>query len=212
MGGHALTDAGATEVGILDALTGRKKILTYEIIFRQGDDRVGIRVVPLVPEVQGPDYVRLWACYHAKIMYNLGFPRNTSSVVALELLRKIFNSDVDAGTDCFARAEVDDVIQYASAVNFSGTTFTGEFYAKGSMHRFIQTHFPLGISEQQVVYSSLALLQYGIGVNRDDPAVLKVLSGTAQNMIEFYNAGAGGDLRSMAEIPTVAYLRAIGLA
>ena len=32
------------------------------IIFDADDSRVGINVTPLVPEVQGPDYVRLWAC------------------------------------------------------------------------------------------------------------------------------------------------------
>ncbi|MFQ5691381.1 MAG: hypothetical protein ACE5HQ_14065, partial [Gemmatimonadota bacterium] len=112
-------------------------------------------------------------------------------VMALHLLKKVFECDVDAESDCFARAEVDDVIRFASPVSFSGTTLTGEFYGKGSVNRLLHTHFPLNTSEQQLVYSSLALAQYAITANRRDPEVLAVLCATARNMLALYESGVG---------------------
>ncbi len=198
-------------MGFLEALTGRTKVLRYRIVFGPGNV-VGVHVEPCVPEIPGPDYIRLWASYEAKIIFNLGFPGNLSATMALGSVAKVADEAIAADTDCFERADLADVMTFTPEVPAFGTTFTGEFYAKGSLERTIKTHFPLRITEQQVVYSGLALLQYAINTNRDDDETLDVLTKTARNFVALYEAGMGGGLQSVVQIPTLAYMQAIGVA
>ena len=125
---------------------------------------------------------------------------------------KVAETSIAGDTQCFERADLADVIRYAHEVPSSGTTFTGEFYAKGSLERTIKTHFPLRLTEQQVVYSGLALMQYAILMNRKDAETLDVLANTARNFVGLYESGMGGDLQSVVQIPTLAYMQAIGVA
>lgn len=199
-------------MGFLDALAGRKKVLTYEIVFG-GSNEVGVTVRPLVPVVPEVDYVRLWACYEAKIIYNLGYPDNISAQMALGSVAKVVQRDVDATTDCFQRAGVDDVMKFApQAPRAGGVKFTGEFYAKGALERMIQTHFPRELTEQQVVYSGLALMQYAVWMNRGDAESLEVLTKTARHFVALYESGMGAGAAAAFQIPTLAYMKAIGVA
>jgi len=203
-------------MGLLDWLTGREKnltyekVLTYEIVFGDSKD-VGVAVRPLVAWLPEVAYVQLWACYEAKIIYNLGYPDNMSALMALGAVASIVQRDVDATTDCFQRAGLDDVMTFTPQAPRAGVlTFTGEFYAKGSFERMIQTHFPKDFSEQQVVYSGLALMQYAVWMNRGNVESLDVLTKTARHMVAFYESGVGGDVVAAFQIPTLAYMKAIG--
>ena len=197
-------------MGILDALAGRTKVLRYRIVFG-ADNTVGVHIEPYVPEIPTPNYVRLWVSYEAKIIFNLGFPNNLSAMMALDSVGKVSEIDITAETDCFERADFADVIRFVDQVPTSGTTFTGEFYAKGSLDRTIKTHFPTRSTEQQVVYSGLALMQYAILMNRSDAEALDVLTKTARNFVILYESNMGGGIQSVAQIPTLAYMQAIGL-
>jgi hypothetical protein len=198
-------------MGILEALTGRTRVLRYRIVFGAGNI-VGVHIQPCVPQIPGPDYVRLWASYEAKIIFNLGFPGNLSATMALGSVAKVADKAITADTDCFERADLADVIQFAHELPTSGTTLTGEFYAKGSLERTIKTHFPMQMTEQQVVYSGLALMQYAISINRSDEEKLDVLTKTARNFVALYESGMGGGVQSVVQIPTLAYMQAIGVA
>ncbi|MFQ5662353.1 MAG: hypothetical protein ACE5HL_00775 [Terriglobia bacterium] len=198
-------------MGILEALTGRTKVLRYRIVFG-ADKIVGVHVEPCVPQIPGPEYIRLWASYEAKTIFNLGFPGNLSATMALGSVAKVADKAITADTDCFQRAHLADAIQFAHKVPTSGTTFTGELYAKGSLERTIKTHFPMRITEQQVVYSGLALMQYAISINRTDDETLDVLTKTARNFLALYESGMGGGVESVVQIPTLAYMQAIGVA
>ena len=57
-------------MSLLQALLGRKKVLSFEILFNSTGE-VGVSVKPHVLSVPGPEYVRLWASYEAKMLYNL---------------------------------------------------------------------------------------------------------------------------------------------
>ena len=63
------------EMGILEALTNRRRVLRYRIVFGAGNI-VGVHIQPYVPKIPGSDYIRLWASHEAKMIYNLGFPGN----------------------------------------------------------------------------------------------------------------------------------------
>jgi len=198
-------------MGFLETLSGRKKVLSFEIIF---DDKnnVGVNVNKNVPVVPTPDYIRLWACYEAKMIYNLGYPNNISATMAIGAMAKIVKIDINENTDCFQKANLDDVIRYIPNISKGNIKFTGEFYAKGSIERTIKTWLPLRVTEQQAVYSALALMQYAISIARDDKECLDVFTKTARNMIKLYESGMGVGIASIVQVPTLAYMQAIGVA
>lgn len=198
-------------MGFLETLSGRQKILSFEIIF---DDygKVGVTVNKNVPMIATPDYIRLWACYEAKMVYNLGYPSNTSANIAISALKIIVENDIREDTDCFQKAEFDDVIQYTSSTIKGNIKFSGEFYAKGSFERNIKTWLPSKGTEQQAVFSTLALMQYAISMTRNDKECLEVFTKITRNMIKLYESGAGVGMSSIVQIPTLAYMQAIGLA
>ena len=196
-------------MGLLNFLTG-KKILSYKIIFDQ-NNKVAVNIKKEVPTVPTPEYIRLWAFYQAKIIYNLGYPNNLSANMSLESLFKIVEEDIDSNTDCFKRANLDDVVQYSDRFISLITKYDGEFFAKGSVNRSINTHFPMQSSEQEVVYSGIALMQYCINMNKNDKNVLDVITKTARNLyLMFYEAGIGSGISNIDQISQTAYLDAIG--
>lgn len=196
-------------MGLLEALSGRKKILTYELAFGDAGE-VGVRVTPQLAEVPRPEDIRLWAFYQAKIIYNLGYPDSVSATIALGSVAKVVQFDIQPDTDCFERANLSDVARFVHGLPLGGVRFTGEFYAKGAIERVIQTHFPLRATEQQVVYSGLALLQHAVSVNRADPESLAVLTRTGRNFLSLYESGFARGITALVEVPTLAYLQAIG--
>jgi hypothetical protein len=198
-------------MGILENLLGRTKILRYQVAFGS-NKTVGVNIEPCVPEILGPEYIHLWASYEAKIIFNLGFPNNLSAMMALGTISKVAEKKIGADTDCFERADLTDVIRFSNEIPKKEINFTGEFYAKGSLERLIKTHFPVQGTEQQVVYSGLALMQYAINMNMNDSETLDVLTKTAQNFVALYESGMGGSLQSVIQIPTLAYMQAIGVA
>ena len=125
-------------MGFFETLSGRKKVLSFEIIF-DNNNNVGVNVNKNVPVVPTPDYIRLWACYEAKMIYNLGYPNNISADMAIGAMAKIVKIDINENTDCFQKANLDDVIRYTPNISKGNIKFTGEFYAKGSIERSIKT-------------------------------------------------------------------------
>ena len=81
---------------------------------------------------------------------------------------------------------------------------------KGSVNRSIKTHFPMQSTEQEVVYSGIALMQYCININKDDKYTLNILTKTARNFLTLYEAGMGNGISAIVQIPQAAYLNAIG--
>ena len=184
--------------------------MEYEIVF-DSNNNVGVNIFTLVPDIPGPDYIRLWASYQAKLIYSLGFPKNVSAMMALGSVGKVAESKINAKTNCFKLAKVDDVVTYITDAPANGIKFTGEFYAKGSFDRMIQTHFPHNGTEQQLVFSGLALMQYAININSKDKEVLEALNNTAINFVNLYQGGMGEGISAISEIPKYAYMKAIGL-
>jgi hypothetical protein len=201
-------------MGFFETLNGWKKILSFEIIFDE-NDKVNVKVHKNVPIIKEPDYIRLWACYEAKMIYNLGFPSNLSSMMTVGFITKIAENGISANTECFKEVNVDDVIQFDPNVIKGNTKFTGEFYARGPLDRSIKTWLPLKGTEQQIVYSGLALMQYTISIIRDDKELqvmeFDIFTKTAKNMAELYKSGMRMGITSTVKIPTLAYWRAVGI-
>ena len=198
-------------MGFLETLSGRIKVLSFEIIF-DDNNNVGVNVIKNVSVVSTPDYLRLWACYEAKMIYNLGYPHNQSANIAINTMSKIVESDINENTNCFQKADFDDVIRYSPNVLKGNIKFTGEFYAKGSFERNVKTWLPEGCTEQQIVFSTLALMQYVISMVINDNECIDVFTKTVRNMINLYKSGAGVGMASIVQVPTVAYMQAISLA
>jgi len=196
-------------MGLFNFFTG-KKILSYKILFDY-NNKVAVNTKKEVSTVPTPEYIRLWAFYQAKIIYNLGYPNNLSATMSLESLFKIVEEDIDSNTDCFKRANLDDLMQFSNRFISPTTQFDGEFFAKDSINRSIKTRFPMQSSEQKVVYSGIALMQYCINMNKNDKNVLDVITKTARNLfLLFYEVGMGSEIFDIVKIPQTAYLEAIG--
>lgn len=199
-----------SRMGLIETLTGKTKLLEFKIIFDENDN-VGVIEQSILPNIQSPDYIRLWASYQAKMIYNLGFPNNTSSIMAIEALSKIVENDIEENTNCFLETDFDDVIQYLPNLERGIVTFRGEFYSIGKTKRSVKTWLPNNGTEQQAVYSALALMQYSISTLYDQRDVLEVFTKTVRNMIELYNTNKGVGLASVLQVPNFAYLKAIGV-
>ncbi|MEO8399661.1 MAG: hypothetical protein ABI550_07585 [Ignavibacteriaceae bacterium] len=197
-------------MGFLETLTGKSKVLSFEIIFDENNN-VGVKVKKIVSKIPTPDYIRLWACYEAKMIYNLGYPNNLSAIMAIEALSKIVESNIKKNTDCFYEADLDDVIQFLPNITQGHIKFSGEFYAKGTLDRSIKTWLPIGGTEQQAVYSALALMQYSIAITSEDKECLEIFTKTVRNMIELYKSEMGKGVNSTVQVPKFAYLKAIGI-
>ena len=196
-------------MGLFNIFTS-KKILSYKIFFDQ-DNKVAVNIKKEASTVPTPEYIRLWAFYQAKIIYNLGYPNNISAMEPLVLLSKIVEKKITSKTDCFKRASLDDVVQYSDGyISPTLAKIDGEFFAKGSVNRFIKTHFPMQISENEVVYSGIALMQYCINMNKNDKYALDVFTNTVRNFLELYKFGMGNGISDIVKIPQTAYLEAIG--
>jgi len=197
-------------MGFFETISGRKKVLSFEIIF-DDNNNVGVNVTRNVSVIPTPDYIRLWASYEAKMIYNLGYPNNVSANMAIGAMAKVVESDINETTDCFQKANIDDVVHYTPDIKRGNIKFTAEFYAKGSIERTIKTWLPARGTEQQGVYSTLALMQYAISMTRDDNECLNVFTKTARNMIILYESGMGVGVVSIVQVPTLAYMQAIGV-
>ena len=196
-------------MGFLGALTGKTKILSFEILF-DSDNNIIVNITKEVPTVQLPDYIRLWAHYQSKIIYNLGFPRNVSANISLGAISKIVEIQFDENVDCFKRAQLNDVAQYTDKISAITKKYHGEFFGKGATTRFIKTYTPSDGTEQEVVYSAIALMQYCINKIKHDPEMLDTFYDTNINMVAIYSAGHGGNIGDVTGIPHTAYMEAIG--
>ena len=196
-------------MGFLEALTGKTKILSFEILIDSDNNSI-VNITEDVPTVQLPDYIRLWAHYQSKIIYNLGFPGNVSANIALGAISKIAGEKFDENVDCFNRAQLDDVAKYTDKISAITKRYYGEFFGKGAMRRFIKTHLPINGTEQEIVYSAIALMQYCIDKIKHDPETLAIFYDIILNMVAIYNAGHGGSISDVTGIPYSAYMEAIG--
>ena len=183
------------------------QILAYEIRFG-GDRQVGVAIPTSSNELTPSEFIRLWAGYSAVILFNLGFPEQITSQLALRLIAKVAESPIEADTYCFDVADVDDVIHFDADLAPGGTTLTGKLLDLGDSQRGLLTDFPSTVTEQQVVFGSLALMQYAILQNRADQRALDVLGATASGMVRMYEDGLGDDLPGITVIPNRAYLDA----
>ena len=196
-------------MGFLEVLTGKIKILSFEILIDSANN-ITVNITEEVPTVQLPDYIRLWAHYQSKIIYNLGFPRNVSANISLGAISKIVETQFDDNVDCFKRAQLNDVAQYTDKISAITKRYHGEFFGKGATTRFIKTHLPSDGTEQEIVYSAIALMQYCINKVKQDSEMLDIFYNTNLNMVAIYNAGHGGNLSDVTGIPYSAYMEAIG--
>lgn len=148
-------------MSIFDFISGKKKLMVYEINMNDGND-IYVNVKNETPGLSGHEYLRLWSHYHCRIMHILGYPDNKTTMISGIILEKIIAKQFDVEVDCFQRAELDDVMNYSRQPIDAKLSFRGEFFSTDSDYRMLKSNFPYNITEQQVVYSSIGLLQYAL--------------------------------------------------
>lgn len=195
-------------MGLLSFLSGKTHLFSYEINMNL-DNTLCVKVNPLIPGLSNHEYLRLWAFYQCKVMYNLGYPNNSTANYLRIILQKIISRKFDINTDCFERVNLSDVISYSDQCMNPKISLTGEFYAKDSSNRLINTNFPLKITEQQVLYSSIGLLQYAINRCLKAQDELDIARKIIYFLLMGFDSG-NTDLRSMTSlIPEKSYTYAL---
>jgi len=195
-------------MGLFDLFTNKTRLFYFEILFSPWN--ISARVKKL-SKISNDEYVRLWAFYEAKIIYNLGgFPNSDSSVLALDTIRQVINQDFNTSPNCFKQEG--DIVQrdYSSSILPDDIThiFKGEFFSRDSDGRFITTHFPLKIIDLDIINSGLALMQYVIDKIKDDKKTLNIFKNTAIYFFGLYHSGMGNKISDTIQIPQMAYLKA----
>lgn len=199
-------------MGFMTAMLGWTQVLKYRIVLGP-DGTVGVQVSPSVAQIPDPDFIRLWVCYQVKIIHTLGGPDTRDATVALGWLRQILGTQLNSNTDVFKLAGLGKLLSYANPgrAPLAGVVYSGEFYAKGGTDRMIQSHLPVPVNAGQALHSSLAMMQYAINAVSDNDDNLELLSRTAAHLVELYSVGAGRDAQSFAQLPTLAYFKALGI-
>ena len=215
-------------MGLLSFITGLKKIITYNILFDK-ENNVTVNVIKRAPNLPKSEYIRFWAFYLAKAIFNIGYPNNFSiatleTFTYLEMI--INNNGIDSKSNCLKKAGLDRKIKYSNRIWLQDIGFKGEYYCKGyyskdSFYRNLQTHIPFKKNiDEKLIYSTIALMQYCINIIKDDTENLNILAKTAKNFFEFYKDNARllmhksmgmGPEYYIYFIPQIAYFDAIGV-
>ncbi|MGI5964198.1 MAG: hypothetical protein ACOX7N_10965 [Lawsonibacter sp.] len=199
-------------MGLFDFLSSNKRLMIYEINMNE-ENAVYVNVKKETAGLTDYEYLRLWAHYHCKIMYNLGYPKNETAEISCLLLNKIVAKPFDTVVDCFKLAELDDIMRYSKQPIKPIVSFTGEFFSKESSSRFIKTYFPYSITEQQVLYSSIGLLQYVLDICSNNQNNLDVAwKQIFFILVALYNPES---IKSAAAltlgVPEIAFSKALGI-
>ena len=162
------------------SLFGKSKVLSYKILFSNKNE-VSVHIKPESQSIDFFEYSRFWAFYSSKILWNFGFSEERNPYVSkyLESIQKIAADNFKNKIDCFKTAGLKDDISYLDYCYSLIIQCEGSFYKKGN-DRFIITKFPLKITEDQVIFSGIAILQYIINITKENDN-LKMLKNITNN-------------------------------
>ena len=156
------------------------------------------------------EYIYLSAFYQAKIIYNLGYPKNKNAVLSLDLLEKVVKRGLGKQTDCFQEAAIQPSIKYEEPEP-PVIRYRGAFYAKGFYTRAIKTKFPSKVDESWVLYSAIAMIQHALRKQRTENQ-LEILADTVRGIVTCYKSGSGYSVSSIRDIPMAAFSEALDMA
>lgn len=193
-------------MGLFDLFSNKTKIFSFGMFL--GYEEIHTKVEKHC-EVVNDEYIRLWAFYQAKITYNLGYPDNIASDMALDYIRDVTKKGINANTDCLEYAGVSSLKYSDNFTSDMMIKITGEYLSKDNNTRLIVTHFPPGCEVPEVIYSSLALMQYVINKINSDENALKIFRKTVRNLLALYDARMGGKVSDTVKIPQIAYFKAV---
>jgi uncharacterized protein with PQ loop repeat len=159
-----------------------------------------------------PELARLVLHYYAKILHILD-PKDknsaTSARVLLHMTGKVIEKPIARYSNILEIAEINDVMELSTdqSVN-SHARIICKLYYVDQMHRAIKTQFRGDISQQEMVFSVFALLQYC--VNRYDQECIDILRRSLMFMNTLYGEGHQySEISNLYEIPNRAYLATV---
>lgn len=129
--------------------TRRKdKLINYEIGFK--DDLVSVNVSG---NCDNDILIRLWICYFCKIVYNLGGSKSAEVMYKsfLNILLSIFSSGID---------NYSDLRILNNKYKLSNESFNAKSWGYLEKNNIIKTKFSIKITEQDVIFSVISLLEY----------------------------------------------------
>lgn len=196
-------------MGLFDFLSPKKELMSYEIVFNS-DNNISVKVNVTTPHISNHEYIRMWAFYNSRIIYNLGYPHNETANQLIILLYRIILTRLEPNTNCFERAGLLNKIRYSEELTIPDLRFIGQFGYKNPATRIINMNFPIHIKEQQVIYSSIGLLQYVINVCSNNIEELNLLYKVIFFLLAGYSSDYRTDIRTMIHtLPELAFRQAL---
>lgn len=194
-------------MGFMTAMFGWTEVLRFRITFTTSGD-VFVNVSPTAAVAPTPEFIRLWACYLAKTVHTIGGPTSAHAKLLQTWLHTILTSQT-SGTPLFDLLQMSHLVRYAgSNASVSGVTFAGEYYAKGSSARMVQTQVPAGMTAGQALHSIIALMEHALAVVSNDKDDTRLLLRTVLNTYILLAEGPDDD-QSVLNIGNVAYVQAV---
>ena len=125
------------------------------------------------------------------------------------MMDSVLSNGIQGGSDIFHLAGINDVAEIVSIhPQHIPRKIVARLFCIDGVRRHITTDIPRQIYQQHVIFSVMALLQAVL--KELDEECISVLDHALTNMHAAYEAGHGySDLRSVAMVPTIAYLSAI---
>ncbi len=197
-------------MGLLDYLSGKTDILKYGICF-DGNKKVSISINP-VHTTPNPEYIRLYACYTVKMIYNFGgyglLPSEPITLI-MNSIDRAANYGIENGIDLFELSGLKEIIEYRKVKTTDNTVkiISGTYFDRDGS-RSVTTDLPQTITEQEIAFGSIALLQFATDQNSESMDK-KLLIDTCKNLHKLIKLYGANSIQQIIAIPNKAYLEAL---
>jgi len=179
-------------------------LFNYRIVYSSTNE-LAVTILPVAPQISRDEYIRLWVYYNTKIIHDIF--RAHRKVVAgnIELLNQVIAEPFNPETDCLQRAGLENRFTFTADEIVPITAITGSFYVKETSHRMLSAKIHENITQEQLIVSSLGLLQKVIDYYASDPYYLETAYWTVVFFTELFTSKSLKDLTAMIDIPEIAY-------
>ena len=164
-------------MSILDALAGRRQLLTFEVAVRS--DLAAVSMVPSAQGISPEEYVRLWMWYECKLVFGYGGAGSEGAVLTLETVSALALAADNPGEDSFSRAGFRGV-RLVTRVPDPTYRVTGRYFARGTGRR-ISVSFPFGPRDARDL-TAVALFEWARLAQRGDEQNLASLASACRKL------------------------------
>lgn len=139
-----------------------------------------------------------------KVFETLGYPTNIDALLALAMLEKMTVEPFCRNTDCFERAGLAEVVEYAENQQSGLPVAALRYFARGQ-RRVLVCDLSPDIPAKHLVYASIGLLQYSLNRCGRNEQELLFLYRLAKNILFLLSPDSDYDAKDISLLPGTAY-------